>query len=84
MNKDEQQAREELVSAYCQLVDMRLMDQASGNVSCRVEGGMLISCSGATGKNLSPQRVVKVYDDTSYEGEIKPSSEWRMHLGIYQ
>jgi ribulose-5-phosphate 4-epimerase/fuculose-1-phosphate aldolase len=46
MNKVEQQAREELVSAYCQLVDMGLMDQASGNVSCRIEGGMLISCSG--------------------------------------
>ena len=84
MNKDDQQAREELVSAYCQLVDMGLMDQASGNVSCRVEGGMLISCSGATAKNLSPQRVVKVDDDTTYEGETKPSSEWRMHLGIYQ
>jgi len=81
---DEQQLREDLVGAYRQLVEMRLMDQATGNVSCRVDGGMLISCSGATARNLTTERVVKVLDDGSWEGDVKPSSEWRMHLGIYQ
>jgi L-fuculose-phosphate aldolase len=81
---DEHQLREDLVGAYRQLVEMRLMDQATGNVSCRVDGGMLISCSGATAKNLTPERVVKVRDDGSWEGDVKPSSEWRMHHGIYQ
>ncbi|MGI9262936.1 MAG: class II aldolase/adducin family protein, partial [Woeseiaceae bacterium] len=84
MSSDEQKAREELVGAYRQLVEMRLMDQASGNVSCRADGGMLVSCSGATARNLTPERVVKVRDDGSWEGDVKPSSEWRMHLGIYQ
>ncbi len=83
-NTGEQQSREDLVSAYHQLVEMGLMDQASGNISCRVNDGMLVSCSGATAKNLTPQRVVKVRDDGRYEGETKPSSEWRMHQGIYQ
>lgn len=81
---DEQQMRETLVSTYCELVEMGLMDQATGNISCRVDGGMLISCSGATAKNLTAERVVKVLDDGSWEGEVKPSSEWRMHQGIYQ
>ena len=81
---DEQQKREELVAAYCELVNLGLMDQATGNVSCRVEDGMLISCSGATAKNLIAKRVVKVADDGSWDGEVKPSSEWRMHQGIYQ
>ena len=82
--KNEQHKREELVAAYCKLVNLGLMDQATGNISCRVDGGMLISCSGATAKNLTTDRVVKVRDDGSWEGEVKPSSEWRMHQAIYQ
>lgn len=81
---DDQQMRETLVSAYRQVVDMGLTDQASGNLSCRVAEGMLISCSGATAKNLTADRVVKVRDDGSWDGEVKPSSEWRMHQAIYQ
>jgi L-fuculose-phosphate aldolase len=84
MSEDEQQYREDLVDAYRQLVELRLMDQATGNVSCRVDGGMLISCSGATARNLTPARVVKVHDNGDWDGDVKPSSEWRMHLGIYQ
>jgi len=83
-DSDEQQMREALVAAYRELVDRDLMDQASGNVSCRVAGGMLISCSGATAKNLTVKRVVKVLDDGGWEGDVKPSSEWRMHQAIYQ
>ena len=81
---DDQQMRETLVSAYRQVVDMGLTDQASGNLSCRVAEGMLISCSGATAKNLTADRVVKVRNDGSWDGEVKPSSEWRMHQAIYQ
>ena len=81
---NEQQMREALVAAYRELVDRDLMDQASGNVSCRIAGGMLISCSGATAKNLSAKRVVKVRDDGGWNGDVKPSSEWRMHQAIYQ
>jgi L-fuculose-phosphate aldolase len=81
---DEQQMRETLVSSYSELVEMGLMDQATGNISCRTDGGMLISCSGATAKNLTAERVVKVRDDGSWDGDVKPSSEWRMHHAIYQ
>jgi L-fuculose-phosphate aldolase len=45
---------------------------------------MLISCSGATAANLTPDRVIKVRADGSWEGDKKPSSEWRMHHAIYQ
>lgn len=81
---NEQQKREELVVAYRELQQLGLMGQSTGNVSCRFEGGMLISCTGATAKNLTAERVVKVNKDGSYEGELRPSSEWRMHLAIYQ
>lgn len=81
---DEKQLRKDLVSTYSELSEKGLMDLSTGNISCRVDDGMLISCSGASAENLTPERVVKVLDDTSWEGDNKPSSEWRMHLGIYQ
>ncbi|MEM7277470.1 MAG: class II aldolase/adducin family protein [Pseudomonadota bacterium] len=84
MKVDEQEMRDSLVNTYRELVAMSLTDQASGNISCRVDGGMLISCSGATAKNLTVDRVVKVLDDASWEGDVRPSSEWRMHHAIYQ
>ncbi len=80
----EQEMRAALVDTYRHLADIGLMGLASGNVSCRAEGGMLISCSGATATNLTVERVVKVLEDGSWEGDVKPSSEWRMHLGVYQ
>ena len=79
-----QAQRESLVKAYLEVAERDLMRQSSGNVSCRVDGGMLISCSGASAKNLSTERVVFVKEDGSYEGDIKPSSEWRMHSAIYR
>lgn len=83
-NETSSDSREALVAAYRKLVDMGLMDQSTGNVSCRIDGGMLISCSGATASNLTTDRVVKVLDDGSWEGDVKPSSEWRMHQAVYQ
>ena len=75
---------EDLVATYRHLVEIGLMDLATGNVSCRVEGGMLISCSGATAQNLTPDRVVFVREDGTWAGDIKPSSEWRMHSAVYK
>jgi L-fuculose-phosphate aldolase len=81
---NQQQMRQALPEAYRKVSDKGLMGQASGNISCRVDGGMLISCSGATAENISADRVVMVRNDGSFEGDLKPSTEWRMHLGIYQ
>lgn len=76
--------REALVGAYRELADIGLMGRAAGNLSCRVAGGMLISASGATAQSLTPERVVLVRDDGSWDGEVNPSTEWRMHQAIYQ
>ena len=82
--QDEASGRVELIDAYRRLVAMGLTDQASGNVSLRVADGMLISCSGATAENLTPDRVVRVRLDGTFAGEHQPSSEWRMHQAIYE
>jgi len=81
---DETRTKENLVGAYRQLAEMGLMNQATGNLSCRIADGMLISCSGATAENLTVDGVVKVRNDGSVDGDLKPSSEWQMHQAIYE
>ena len=56
----------------------------SGNVSARAPGGMLITPSGIPYETLTPDTIVFVADDGTWEGPWRPSSEWRMHLDIYR
>ena len=45
---------------------------------------MLISPNRATADNITTETVVKASFDGEFEGDRKPSSEWRMHGAIYQ
>ena len=57
----------------------------SGNVSARVEGGMLITPTGLAYETLDEEQIVFVGADGSRRaGELKPSSEWLMHLAVYE
>lgn len=68
---------------------MRAMDArglnrgTSGNVSARFGDGMLVTPSGVPPERLTPDSMVFVgADDSIPEAQLKPSSEWRMHLQI--
>lgn len=68
---------------------MRAMDArglnrgTSGNVSARFGDGMLVTPSGVPPERLAPESMVFVgADDRIPEGQLKPSSEWRMHMQI--
>ena len=76
--------RAQLAEQYQHLEAIGLNELSSGNVSCRLGDNMLISPSGATGSNITPQHVVEVTLDGEWSGERKPSSEWRMHAAIYK
>ena len=75
--------REELVRQYQHVAAIGLNELASGNISCRLGTGMLISPTGSTAASLDPGQVVHVRANGDWEGEYKPSSEWRMHAEIY-
>jgi L-fuculose-phosphate aldolase len=69
---------------------MRAMDErglnrgTSGNVSVRHGEGVLVTPSGVVPEDLTAEGVVYVGPDgLSPEGSLKPSSEWRMHAGLY-
>lgn len=56
----------------------------SGNVSVRWGEGMLVTPSGIVPDALTPEAIVQVRADGSVAGGgLNPSSEWRMHAGIY-
>jgi len=54
----------------------------AGNISARVEGGLLISPTGVAYDAMTPQMVVKMRWDASFDGDLLPSSEWRFHRDI--
>jgi L-fuculose-phosphate aldolase len=67
-----------------QAMDARGLNRGtSGNVSARFGDGMLVTPSGVPPERLTPDSMVFVgVDDAIPEGQLKPSSEWRMHLQI--
>lgn len=57
----------------------------SGNASLRIPGGMRITPSGVEPERLDPADVVDMdLDGRILAGALRPSSEWRMHAGIYR
>jgi L-fuculose-phosphate aldolase len=84
MNQAHDELRSGIVAVSRQLDDAGLMPNKSGNVSCRVPGGFLITPSGVPYRQLEPGVLVQLGSDgTAASGGLRPSSEWRMHAAIY-
>lgn len=82
--ENNQVSREALVKAMQSLVSKGLTTGTSGNISVRTAQGMLITPTGINPDDLQAQHIVHM--DLSGEvddGELNPSSEWRMHADIY-
>jgi L-fuculose-phosphate aldolase len=77
-------ARQKLVRAYRQVVDLGLTELSSGNLSVRHGEGMLISPTGASGESLSEDSVVYVGPDDTWDPGQRPSSEWQLHARVYR
>jgi L-fuculose-phosphate aldolase len=76
--------RHEIVAVSRALDGAGLMPNKSGNVSCRLPGGCLITPSGVPYSQLDAAQVVELTaDGAPVRGGLRPSSEWRMHGAIY-
>ena len=81
----EDEARQQLVDAMRTLDARGLNRGTSGNLSVRYASGMFVTPSGVTPDRLTPDLMVFVDGDGCVaEGSARPSSEWRMHMGLYQ
>jgi len=77
--------RKQVVDAYQELDRDGMNKGSSGNVSVRSGDHMLITPSGIPAMQMHPDQVAKLkIDDDSgaFEGDFKPSTEWRFHRDI--
>jgi L-fuculose-phosphate aldolase len=54
----------------------------SGNLSHRIEGGLLITPTSLSYDDMRPEDIVELSFDGTYHGVRRPSSEWRFHRDI--
>lgn len=82
----EAKARRAVIDTALAMSRSGLSPGRSGNVSRRVEGGMLITPTGLAYEALKPRDIVFVNDGGEVPDKTsrKPSSEWRFHLAAYR
>ena len=86
MDNQYSKQREELVKAGMKLVEQGLVSRTWGNISVKVnENEMLITPSGKFYEDLTPEDMALVNFKTNKYDKSgpKPSSEYKMHSGIY-
>lgn len=71
-----------IVDACRRMNSLGINQGTSGNISARWRDGLLISPSGIDYAEMTPGQVVFIDYDGKYEGELRPSSEWRFHARI--
>jgi L-fuculose-phosphate aldolase len=77
-------ARHAVVAACRRAAAERLVVGTAGNVSVRVDDLVAITPTGAVLADLDPERVVLVdRDGRVREGDLEPTSELDLHLGLY-
>jgi len=77
--------RQALAAAALAMTQSGLSPGRSGNISVRVANSVLITPSGRGGDEITPGDLVELaLDGTVIAGHLAPSSEWPMHLAVYQ
>jgi len=78
-------ARQHVAAAARRLAERGLVFGTAGNVSERFGEKVAISPTGARLEDLSAEQVTVIdLDGGHVEGELEPTSELALHLGIYQ
>ena len=83
MTTSEIPLRHAIVEAYRELWRRGLNCGSTGNISCRLDDKVLITPAGAEGESINEEMPVLIGLDGGALGPGIPSSEWRMHIAIY-
>ena len=84
MTMTSQDLRQSLIDASLDAEAQRINTGTTGNMSVRIDGGMLITPTGIPPKKLKPETIVPMDLDGNWSGDIRPSSEWALHSAIYK
>ncbi|MBX9456818.1 MAG: class II aldolase/adducin family protein [Rhizobium sp.] len=79
-----QDLRQSLIDASLDADIERINVGTTGNMSIRIDSGMLITPSGIPSRKLEPDTIVAMDLDGQWSGNVKPSSEWALHAAIYK
>src|SRR5579863_7221411 len=82
MNQDSPNLRRMLITYARALTETGLTRNTSGNLSHRVDDGMLITPTGMDYTRLEAEDIVLVDHEGVAHGRRLPSSEWRFHCDI--
>lgn len=86
MSSKKETALRQAIIDGCLRMNAEGMNQGtSGNISARHDGRMLITPSGTPYEKLRPNMITSMSldeDDDSWEGPLKPSTEWHFHRDI--
>ncbi|MCH7958311.1 MAG: class II aldolase/adducin family protein, partial [Proteobacteria bacterium] len=77
-----QRRRREIIEAARRMNALGLNRGTSGNISARVDGGLLITPSGIPCEECRPGDIVEMGMDGTSDDRRRPSSEWRFHRDI--
>jgi L-fuculose-phosphate aldolase len=80
---DETALREQLVATMRRLDALGMNRGSTGNLSHRLNSGMLITPTGMGADDLRPSDLVWLGEDGTLRGDWQPSSEWHFHRAIY-
>lgn len=75
--------RDDLIATACAMQPAGLNKGTSGNVSVRHGDGFYITPTGLPYAALQADDIPRMALDGSYQGQRKPSSEWRFHRDLY-
>lgn len=77
--------REQVAAAARRLAAARLVIGTAGNASARAQDRVAISPTGADLATLTAEQVAVVdLDGRQHDGELEPTSELDLHLGLYR
>ncbi|WP_319484588.1 class II aldolase/adducin family protein [uncultured Cohaesibacter sp.] len=79
---EELELRREMVAACRRMNDIGLNQGTSGNVSARCGDKILVTPTSLPYDEMQPEDIVAMDADGHFEGQRKPSSEWRFHHDI--
>lgn len=78
-----EELRAGIVNTAQEMTRVGINQGTAGNISVRVEDGLLITPSSLPYDRMVPEDIVEMKFDGSWEGR-RPSSEWRFHRDILQ
>lgn len=84
MTPEERALRSGIVEGCLSMSRLGINKGTAGNISARCDDGLLITPTGVAYERLTPEMIVRMRWDASYDGDLLPSSEWRFHRDILQ